>query len=115
MVPIAVALLMGSVVGIPIGVVTAAGFVVLIALAFVAIAYCIGLYLRGLFRRQGVPPGAGSRILWTSLGVFILLILGAIPFIGWAIGMLATIAGLGAVIGQLGPIFRKPDSAPATT
>jgi len=114
-VPVAIALLMATVIGIPIGMVTAAGFVVLVALAFVAIAYCIGLYVRVLFRRQGVPTGSGPRILWTSLGIFILLIIGLIPFVGWAIGLLAMIAGLGAVISQLGPIFRKPDTAPATT
>ena len=114
-VPIAVALLMASVIGIPIGMVTAAGFVVLLALAFVAIAYCIGLYVRRLFGLHGIPTGSGSRILWTSLGIFILLIVGLIPFVGWAIGILAMIAGLGAVISQLSPIFRKPDTAPAAT
>ena len=114
-VPIAIALLMATVIGIPIGMVTAAGFVVLVALAFVAIAYCIGLYVRRLFGRQDIPTGLGSRILWTSLGIFILLIVGLIPFIGWAIGVLAMIAGLGAVISQLGPVFRKPDPAPAAT
>lgn len=115
LVPIAIALLMASVIGIPIGMVTAAAFVVLVALAFVAIAYCIGLYVRRLFGRQDVPTGSGSRILWTSLGIFILLIIGLIPFIGWAIGVLAMIAGLGAVISQLGPVFSKPDTAPAAT
>jgi len=114
-VPIAIALLMASVIGIPIGMVTAAGFVVLVALAFVAITYCIGLYVRRLFGRQGVPTGSGSRILWTSLGILILMIVGLIPFIGWAIGILAMIAGLGAVISQFGPIFRKPHTAPAAT
>lgn len=111
MVPAAVAFLMATVIGIPIGMVTMAGFVVLVALAFVAIAYCIGLYVRVLFSRQGIPEGSGSRILWTSLGIFILMIVGLIPFVGWVIGTLAMIAGLGAVISQFGPIFRKPDSA----
>ena len=110
-VPVAIALLMATVIGIPIGMITAAGFVVLVALAFVAIAYWIGLYVRRLFGRQDVPTGLGSRILWTSLGILILLIVGLIPFIGWAIGVLAMIAGLGAVISQLGPVFRKPDTA----
>ncbi len=114
-VPVAIALLMATVIGIPIGMVTAAGFVVLVALAFVAIAYCIGLYVRRLFGRQDVPTGLGSRILWTSLGILILLIVGLIPFIGWAIGVLAMIAGLGAVISQLGPVLRKPDTASVAT
>lgn len=109
-VPAAVAFLMATVIGIPIGMVTMAGFVVLVALAFVAIAYCIGLYVRFLFGRKGIPEGSGSRILWTSLGIFILVILGLIPFVGWAISVLAMIAGLGAVISQFGPIFRRPDT-----
>lgn len=115
LVPVAIALLMASVIGMPIGMVTAAAFVVLVAVAFVAIAYCIGLYVRQLFGGQGVPTGLGSRILWTSLGILILLIVGFIPFIGWAIGILAMIAGLGAVVSQLGPIFRKPATAPVAT
>lgn len=114
-VPIAIALLMASVIGIPIGMVTAAGFIVLVAMAFVAIAFCIGLYVRRLFGRQDVPTGLGSRILWTSLGILILMVVGLIPFIGWAIGMLAMITGLGSVISQLGPVFRKANTAPAAT
>lgn len=113
--PAAVALLMASVIGIPIGMVAMAGFVVLVALAYVAIAYCIGLYVRVLFGAKDIPEGAGARILWTSLGIFILLILGLIPFIGSAIGMVAMIAGLGAIISQLGPIFRRPDTTGTPT
>jgi cytoskeletal protein CcmA (bactofilin family) len=111
LVPPAAALLMATVIGAPIGLVTMAAFFVLLALAFVAISYCIGLYARRFFGRGDLPSGLGSRILWTVAGILILVIVGLVPFVGWAIGMLAMIAGLGAVISQLGPIFRRSGAA----
>jgi hypothetical protein len=113
--PGAVALLMATVIGAPIALVTMASYFVLLTLAFVAISYCIGLFVRGFPRRKGIPTGLGSRILWTTAGILILVIVGLVPFIGWAIGMLAMIAGLGAVVSQLGPVFRRIDPLPPTT
>ena len=39
------------------------------------------------------------------------LVVGIIPFVGWALLMLAMIAGLGAVVRRLGPIFRNTEAA----
>ena len=113
LVPGAVALFMATIIGVPIGLVTMAAFVVLIALAFVSIAYCIGLFMRGLFGRKNTPSDFGSRFLWTAGGILILVVVGFIPFLGWAIGILAIIAGLGAAVSQLGPLFGRTGSMPA--
>ena len=113
--PGAVALLMATVIGAPIGLVTMAAYFVLVTLAFVAISYCIGLFVRGFSSRKDTPTGLGSRILWTATGILILAIIGLVPFVGWAIGMLAMIAGLGAVVSQLGPVFRRIDTLPPAT
>ncbi len=115
LVPAAVALLMATIVGAPIGLVTIAAFFLLLALAFAAISYCIGLFVRGLFGRKVAPAGLGSKILWTAAGILILVIVSLVPFLGWAIGVLAMIAGLGAVISQLGPLFRRTDAVPGAT
>lgn len=115
LVPAVVALLMATIVGAPIGMVAMAGFVVLLALAFVAITFWIGRYARGLVSKTAAPSGYGSRILWTTLGILILVVVGLIPIVGWAAVMLAMIAGLGSVISQLSPLFRRADASPAET
>ncbi|MGD2139892.1 MAG: hypothetical protein PVH25_05820 [Burkholderiales bacterium] len=109
--PAIAALLMASVIGAPIGFLIGASLVLLYAIAFVAVSYRIGLYVRRLFGRMESAAGAGPRILWTSVGILIFVIIGAIPLIGWAIGMLAIVCGLGAVISQLGPVFRRGSAA----
>ena len=113
LVPGIVALLMVTIVGAPIGIITIAAFVVLLALAFVTIAYCIGRYLRGQFGWQDPSVSFGARVLWTTLGILILVIVGIIPFVGWALLMLAMIAGLGAVVTRLAPAFRNTQATPA--
>lgn len=104
--PALVALLMATVIGAPVALVTMATYFVLLALSFVAISYCVGLYVRGLVRAKEVAPGTGSRVLWTLAGILILVIVGLIPFVGWAVIMLAMIAGLGAVMSLLWPMLR---------
>jgi cytoskeletal protein CcmA (bactofilin family) len=111
--PAVAALLMFTVIGAPIGILIFAALVLLYAMAFVAISYSIGLYVGRLFGKSETTIGTGSRIMWTSVGILLLVIVGIIPLIGWAIGMLAIICGLGAVISQLGPLFRRTSSAPA--
>lgn len=113
--PGAVALLMATVIGAPIGLVTMASYFVLLTLAFVTISYRIGLFVRGFSSHKDIPTSLGPRILWTTAGILTLVIVGLVPFVGWAIGMLAMIAGLGAVVSQLGPVFRRTDTLPPAT
>ena len=113
LVPGMAVLLMVTVVGVPIGIVTIASFVVLLALAFVAIAYCIGLCLRRLLGWTDPSPGYGSRVLWTTAGIVIFAIASLIPFIGWAVGFLAILAGIGGVIQRLRPILGSCETTTA--
>lgn len=105
--PAIAALLMATFIGAPIGILIFAALVLLYAVAFIAISYSVGLYVSRLFGKSEPTTGTGSRILWTSVGILLFVIIGMIPLIGWALAMLAIICGLGAVIGQLGPIFRR--------
>jgi len=105
--PAAIVLLVVTVIGAPVGIIGAAALVLLYALAFVAVAYCIGLYLRRRFGKADDIKGAWSRMLWTATGILLLIVIGLVPFIGWAIDVLAVIAGLGAVTSQLGPVFAR--------
>jgi choline-glycine betaine transporter len=109
-VPAVGALLFASLIGIPAGVILMAAFVVLLTLAFLTAAYAIGLWVRNR-RAAGVPePRTGGRIGWTLLGVLILLIAWAVPFVGWIFALLALLGGLGAVTAGLWPRVRRADS-----
>ena len=109
--PAVAALLMATFIGAPIGILIFAALVLLYAMAFVAISYSIGVYISRLFGKSETATGTGSRILWTCVGILLLVIIGMIPLIGWAFGVLAVICGLGAVISQLGPLFRRTSAA----
>lgn len=113
--PSTVALLMVTVIGVPIGLVTMAAYFVLLTLAFVAISYRIGLFIRSFSSRKDIAISFGQRILWTTTGILTLTVVGLVPFVGWAFGLLAMIAGLGAVASQIGPLFRRTDSLPPAT
>ncbi len=111
--PAVAALLFFTVIGAPIGILIIAALVLLYAMAFVAISYSIGLYVSHLFGKSEMSGNTGSRILWTTVGVLLVALVGIIPLIGWAIGILAVTCGLGAVLTRLGPLFRRTSSAPA--
>ncbi|MFZ1101554.1 MAG: hypothetical protein WAN86_01515 [Hyphomicrobiaceae bacterium] len=101
LVPAVGALLFVSLIGIPAGVILMAAFVVLLTLAFLTAAYAIGLWVRNR-RAAGAPePRTGGRIGWTLLGILILLIAWAVPFVGWIFAFLALLGGLGAVTAGL--------------
>jgi hypothetical protein len=108
-----VALLMASVIGIPIGMITSATLFLLFVLGFVAISYCIGLYLRGLRAKRNVISGAAERILWTAIGLFVMFFVALVPFIGWVVDFLAVVAGVGAVVSEIGPLLRGAGTAQA--
>lgn len=109
--PALAGLLMASVIGVPIAMVAGAALVLLFALGFVAISYRIGLSVRRGSGKSDVVAGTGARILWTAFGIFILFIVGLVPFVGWAIDFLALIAGVGAVVGEVGPLLHRRGAA----
>lgn len=109
--PAVIALLMLTVIGIPVGLATMAAYALLLPTAYVAIAYCVGLYVRGWFGKKEQPQGRTAKIMWTLAGIGILALIALVPLLGWALLLLAMIAGLGAVIGQLGPALRATGSS----
>lgn len=110
LVPAVGALLFVSLIGIPAGVILMAAFVVLLTLAFLTAAYAIGLWVRNR-RAAGAPePRTGGRIGWTLLGILILLIAWAVPFVGWIFAFLALLGGLGAVTAGLWPRVRAAEA-----
>lgn len=92
-----------------------AAYFVLLTSAFVAISYRIGLFVRSFTSRKDISIRFGQKILWTATGILTFVIVGLVPFVGWAYGMLAMIAGLDAVVSQIGPLFHRTNHLlPAT-
>jgi len=99
--PAIAGLLLATIIGIPLAMVIIAIFFVLLTLAFVSVAYCIGLFIRGRLGREATLPSWAGRIVWTALGILILMLVGAVPLIGFVVAVLAVVAGLGGLVGQM--------------
>jgi hypothetical protein len=87
--PIAAVLLLVVVVAIPLGVFLLLALALLYTLGYVAGAHVLG-------RRLVNPPG--SRFVAFLVGWLILRGIGLIPFLGGLVWVLASIAGLGALV-----------------
>ena len=97
LVPAVAASLFATVIGAPTAFVIMAVFVVLSALAMVTAGSSIGTWLRERRPGAGVSPAVGARIGWTMLGLLLLLVVAAVPFVGWILAVLLWLASLGAV------------------
>jgi len=99
-IPALAGLLLATVIGIPLAMVIMAIFFVMLTLAFVSVAYCIGLFIRDRIGRSGALPSWAGRIMWTALGIAILMLVAAVPLIGFVVALLAVVAGLGGLVGE---------------
>jgi hypothetical protein len=107
-VPLVASLIMVTIVGIPIG--------LLILLAF-PLAVAIGLVLAALgladriLNRDRLAKSGGSRFVALLVGVLIIAIVGIIPVLGFVVGVLVLLVGLGAFWQALRnrSIDRDPD------
>ena len=84
---------MVTLVGLPIGIATALLFGLALYAAKLPIAVWIGDRLLGLAGRPGASPYAAM-----ALGVLLLYLLFAIPYVGWLFWLAATWLGLGAMV-----------------
>lgn len=111
LIPGAAALLIFSIIGAPAGIVIMAAYIVIGALAFVTSGYAVGLWLRNRRSPTAALPSTVSRIGWTVLGLFALLLVGVVPLVGWALVALAFLAGLGAITSSIWERLRTPTLA----
>jgi hypothetical protein len=93
LVPIVAALIMVTIVGIPIGLLILLAFPLAVAVGFVLAAF--GLSDR-LMNRDRVERSFGGRLLLLIVGLIILAVVGLIPVLGFVVGVLALLIGLGA-------------------
>lgn len=91
--PLLAVVLMVTIIGIPIGLLTLLAFPLLLFVGSVLAAF--GLSDR-LFNRPREPRSFGGRLLYLLAGVLILVLLGLVPFLGFVTWLLAVMFGLGA-------------------
>src|SRR5690606_11758861 len=86
-------LLMLTVVGIPLGVFTIAMWLALSALAYFATAIALG----DAVVERSAPAKTSIRILAAALALLALFALWRVPYLGWAVWLLALLFGMGAM------------------
>jgi hypothetical protein len=92
--PIAVALLLITVVGIPLAIELLAFYAAVLLLSAVLVAYRIGNWVL----ERGSQPSNTSPWLRMAMGVLIVSLGISLPFIGWAIALAIVLFGAGALI-----------------
>ena len=98
--PFAIVLLMSTVVGIPLGLVLGAIYLVMLALGFVVSGLAVGRKgLSWISRDWG--QSAWGRIGIVAVGLFVIAIVALIPFLGVLIVLIAVCVGTGALAVQV--------------
>ena len=93
LVPVAAGIAMATLVGLPIGIAAALLFGLALYAAKLPLAVCIGDRLLVVAGRPGASPYAAM-----ALGILLLYLLFALPYVGWLFWLAATWLGLGAMI-----------------
>jgi hypothetical protein len=112
-VPLVVGIAGITVVGLPLALVLLGTFMVFLYVARIVPAIWLG---RRILKAEG--PGRSGAVVAFLLGGFILVLLGLIPFLGWLVGLLATLFGVGALLLALartegaGSLGYRPDEEP---
>ena len=112
--PVAANILLFTVVGIPLALLSYALFAILLAGALVVFAYWLGSRLARFFAWSYEGEGLFRRLLWTLLGLGLLGLVGIVPILGFLALLIALSLGLGAVGLELWRMTRPWRSAGAT-
>ena len=93
--PIAAIIVMFTIIGIPLSLLALVIYVIAICLSQIPVGLLIG---RLIIKQKGQLESRGAMIGGLALGLFILLLLGLIPVIGWIVMLLTIIFGLGSIV-----------------
>ncbi|MEM9014392.1 MAG: hypothetical protein AAGB02_04720 [Pseudomonadota bacterium] len=97
--PVAIALLLATVLGIPLAMLIGVIYLAAAPLAVAAFIYYVGMLARRMFSSGATDnPDAFTRILWTALASTLLLLLGLVPIAGGFFWLIAYMIGMGAVM-----------------
>ncbi|MBL8630269.1 MAG: hypothetical protein JNM81_11600, partial [Rhodospirillaceae bacterium] len=87
-----------TIIGIPFAILGAAAYMIGIGLGLIALCLWGGLMVRTLANQPGQETRLAKLVGWTLMGFLALALIGAVPFVGRAIQVIAIITGAGAVI-----------------
>jgi len=99
-VPVAAAMLAFTLIGVPLALMTAALYFVLLVLGYVSSGVALGLWALGRLRAERADARAW-QIGAAVLGVLAISLLGRLPLVGTAVVLAALLAGVGALLLQL--------------
>lgn len=92
-IPIAICILLFTVIGIPISIIVLFAYLVLFYIAKIFVGYALGERVLQLFKTNGIPAPAWSLLT----GLVILYILFLIPYLHWIFYLLALFVGFGCI------------------
>ena len=93
-VPIALLLIMVTIIGIPLSLLSLLLYIILFYVAKLFVAIALGDKILSMLNQSGTR----SQALSLLIGLIILTIMYKIPFIGWAVYLLSVMIGLGAIL-----------------
>lgn len=105
--PFVAALLAITVIGIPLALVLALGWPLLLIFGYLTGVMSVTDAFAGASPRK--LPGTGVRVILLFLGLIGMLAFCAVPIIGWLLGMLLTVAGVGSL--TLHAFGGRPDTS----
>jgi cytoskeletal protein CcmA (bactofilin family) len=101
-IPIAALILVITIVGIPLALLTVLLYLALLLLGYVGSAVALGQWALARFKADAVGR-IGWRIASAMAAVLALALLGRVPFVGGLVALLAVLAGIGGVVLLLAP------------
>ena len=97
--PIVIAVLFATILGIPLALLIGALYLAAAPLAVAAFVYYVGMLTRRRFSKSKTDSPSGfSRIAWSALAAFLLVLLGLVPIAGGFFWLVAYTIGMGAVM-----------------
>jgi cytoskeletal protein CcmA (bactofilin family) len=103
--PVAALILLISIVGIPLALLVVLLYFALLLVGYVGSAIGLGQWALARFKPEAAQR-SGWRIGAAMAAVLLLALLGSVPFVGGLVGLLAVLAGIGAIALLLAP--RQP-------
>ncbi|MAG29152.1 hypothetical protein CL632_03355 [bacterium] len=107
--PIAIIVLMFTIIGIPLAFILGAGLLVSLYLAKIMVGIILGTYIFGAIRGREIASKY-SLLATMVLGVIVLWLVTGIPGIGWILKLLAMIWGLGLLVNLKLNTIKKVES-----
>jgi hypothetical protein len=111
-IPVAILILMISIIGIPLALLALLLYGVLLLVGYVGSGVALGQWALARFKADA-SAGKGWRIASAMAAVFMLALLGRVPFLGGFVALAAVLVGIGAIALLFAPDRAAPGSRPA--